>query len=268
MPIFYLLLFIYLVIFVIVIILLSTRKNRNYWRRVFIDLKPCPFGKETYSILSSQGENFNSFGTISYSLYGNYDKYTSNLYKSLENIPKLLPNWQARVYVANNIPSEVRQEILKRGAELIVMGPELPKGHEAALWRFLPAKEAKPFVSLDADDVFNSRVANGINKWIASGKRFCSLNPFNFYLPMTAGTWGSRDAAIPHIQELIDKYCEHWFGFDESFLYTHIWPITEKYGYWKSSNLPLKTLTALGIIALIILIVCSLYMAYLAQFSK
>ena len=253
------LIIIYLILIVLVVVLYWSRKRRNYWRRVLFDVSPCPFGQEIYTVQSISGTRL-SQGILSYSLYGNYSKYAPKLYYNLDRISKLMPSWQARVYLAANIPQEVQNEILAHGAEIYVMGPEAPKGHEGALWRFLPAAEDKPFLTLDADDEFNERIVSDISAWLKSGKRFGNFNKFKFFLPMTASTWGSRDRAVPDMEQRINKYCEHWFGFDEAFLHNEIWPIMQK-DYWATFGVPLKGLVITGIVILVLLMIYSLYLA-------
>lgn len=212
--------------------------QRDYWRRLSGNLKPCPFGKETTTELRRMNAMNGRVGVISYSLYGNFQKYLPNLLLNLDIISKEMVGWQARVYVSESVSPFSIQEILSRGAEVLVMSN--PKGHEGALWRFLPGKENLTFVSLDADDVFD-RTAE-IKAWLASGKPFGLLNRNKFLLPMTAGTWGARAGELLDIQDHLDQYCEHWFGFDEAFLYQVIWPRVESRGYWEAPGISWRAL--------------------------
>lgn len=223
--------------------------QRDYWRRLSGNLKPCPFGKEITTELRREGGKFNQIGVISYSLYGNFQKYLPTLLQSLEIISKEMVRWQPRVYVSESVSSVSIQEILSKGAEVIVMSN--PKGHEGALWRFLPGKEGLTFVSLDADDVFDR--TNEIRAWIQSRKPFGLFNRNKFLLPMTAGTWGALSGELFGIQEQLDQYCEHWFGFDEAFLYQIIWPKVEAQGYWEAPGISWRGLF-LGLLCGIVLL--------------
>ena len=262
MNIFKLVLGIYIVIVLVIIILYFTRKHRNYWVRMLMDLKPCPFGKQIYEEQVRYNDR-EADGYVSYTLFGDYNKYAPTLYKSLENISKYLPRWVGIVYVAIDIPKNVLKNLRKLNATVVVMGPNKPLGYEASLWRFLPAKGNKPFVSLDADDLFTSEIAGDISMWIDSDKPFCILNQHNFALPMTAGTWGSRWCSVPDMKERMDKYCEHWFGFDESFLYNEIWPIVRQKGYWLTNRARRYDLAIIiGVLILISFMIYSLYLLY------
>lgn len=285
---------IYLLIIMVVVIFLWKFTTRGYSRRILSDITRCPFGKEKYFVVKTLNEDPDAEGIISYSLYGNYAKYAPSLYRQLDVIPNYLPKWQPRVYVPIDVPKEVVIELLKRGACVIKLnGGDSEeaakarkalkigiKGHEAALWRFLPAMQTKPFITLDADDSFDTGLPNKIKRWLASGKQFFGFKPAELFLPMAAGRWGGRGTAlagprvgldqnqdpgydgsppIPDMLERINEYCDHWFGFDEAFLKKEIWPIVKKRGihraiFWPINFMLIFAISVLAIIALCILV--------------
>lgn len=269
MYLFYLLAVLFAIIIIVISVFLINLKTRNYWRRCLADITPAPFSKDVYHIVNKykgkdrvNSEHEDIELIVSYSLYGNYRKYAPTLFKNADIIREKYPTWQVRVYAAADVPPKIVEILTNKGAEVIVMGPRPPKGHEGALWRFLPASEETPFVSLDADDVISRYTIRKIKKWLRSGKRFCILNRYSFFVPIWAGLWGSRDRAIPDIKDRLDKYCEYWFGFDEAFLNKEIYPIVSKYGCWKSSTIPLDTFTLLAISIIGLLMILCLYLAY------
>lgn len=261
MYLFWILLLVYLLIFALILAFYWTCQIKNFWRRVLIDNRPCPFGKLQYRIMEEIGERQDSEGVFSYCLYGNYQRYTPNLIYSLDVIKERCPTWQARVYAGPDIPIEIKRTILHKGAHLVIMGPSPPLGHEAALWRFLPLREKKSFLSLDADDRLSEKFITAKDRWLKSGQPFCTLCPGTFFLPFTAGTWGARGGLVPDIQERIEKYCEHWYGFDEAFLRQEIWPIAKKVGCWYSETQPYDTWLAALIVFIIGLAIYTLYLA-------
>ncbi len=268
---------IYIIIIIVIIVFLWKFTNRGFSRRVLSDVAPCPFGKEKFFPIETLGEDPSSEGLICFSLYGNFDKYAPTLYKQLDDIPKHLPTWQARVYVPIDTPTEIINEILNRGGMVIKMNGGNTqeeaeavgalqigiKGHEAATWRFLGATQVKPFITLDADDDFDPKLPSKIDKWLNSGKAFFIFKPWEILLPMAAGRWGSRGvklnsesanitSPIPDMLERINDYCEHWFGFDEAFLKKEMWPRVRKIGVYKSAYWPINEILIFSIIAIII----------------
>lgn len=231
-------------------LIINRFRTKNYLRRVFNNADICLFGKEIFTpgpLLTPNDKTPN--GIISYSLYGDYKKYSGTLLNSIKVIPTLLDGWIGRVYVGYDLPSLHPDifEDLKKYSQVVVMQGKY-KGHEGALWRFLPAGENLPFVSLDADDLFTERTARMIQDWIKSGKRFASFTGINFLIPMLAGMWGARPIdgkpPIPDIKERIDTFCEHWYGFDENFLRTQIWPFA-KYDCWRPVHFPARIFVVL-----------------------
>lgn len=274
------LLLIYVIIIVVVAIFLLKFTNRGYSRRVLADVNRCPFGKEMYFPVTTIGENSKAEGLICFSLYGKYEKYAPTLYKQLDDIPKLMPTWQAHVWTPSDVPQDVIHNITSRGAALTIMNggtspsqasnPSAPqvgiKGHEAALWRFLGAMQTKPFVTLDADDEFDPRLPSKIKSWLNSGKTFFIFKPLEILLPMAAGRWGGRgievdgmlEAPIPDMLDRMNLYCEHWFGFDEAFLKKEIWPMVKKIGVYRSAYWPVNEILIFIIVAAIIAAIITL----------
>lgn len=240
---------IFTILMIVLIVALTHMYRRDYWRRLSGNLQACSLTKRQSVEITRSGARNDRIGVISYSLYGNYAKYLPQLLKNLERIAIEMPHWQARVYVSETVPPAAREEMTSRGSEIIVMSSN--EGHEAALWRFLPGKDNLTFVSLDADDEFDRKLE--INEWIESNKPFGLFNRNKFLLPMTAGTWGARAGTLTDISTLLDQYCEHWFGFDEAFLYQEVWPRVQQQGYWESSGIPWTVLFFLLILVIFLL---------------
>lgn len=248
------------------------KDRRNYWRRSIGNLPVCPFGKVEYIVSEIKGvKPQNPKGLISYSLFGDYEKYSTTLLKNIRKIPNLLPGWYTRVYVGIDIPKNVLDNLLTAGAEVYIMGPNPPLGYEGALWRYYPAQELLPFMSLDADDEINSKMVDEINKWVSSGKTFANMMTYAFTIPMGAGLWGARPfvdkhgkltPAIPNIQNHINQYCEHWFGFDESYLRVNVYPLFQKHGHYQSGNFSPRQITSVIVCIMLLIIGWTFYKAY------
>jgi hypothetical protein len=264
-----------IIIIIVLLVVFSTTNKRNYWRR-FLPLQTCPFGSMTYEVTSTYGDSnvpSDAQGVVSYSLFGNYDKYSVTLLKSISNIQKLMKTWYARVYVGADIPSTTLDSLTSAGAQVYVMGPNAPIGFEGALWRYLPAAENLPFVSLDADDLFDKKVRHNIKKWLASGLPFANFSKHSCIVPLAAGLWSARpfkingilQSPIPNIASEINGYCELWFGFDEAFLKTYVWPLFKQYGYYQVPSFHLNTLITIGIIILLCIMIYTIYASHKLQ---
>lgn len=253
---FYLLLIIYLGVFFFVILTWGFFNKRNYLHRSLGYISPCPFGKREILPATEEGER-ESEGIFSYSLFGNYEKYSINLLISLDIIKREYPSWQPWVYVGSDINPSLKKKLLDKGAKVITMS-DISMGYEGSLWRFIPLNQEKPFLSLDADDVIPNSTFRQIKPWLNSGKKFFSINPVQFLLPYAAGCWGSRDKQVPNIIEILNSYCEYWFGFDETFLREKIAPLGDCY---VGDTFYSGSLIAVGVVILAFLMIYSLYLS-------
>ena len=290
--------FILLLTIVIAVVVIFYVTQPTYWKRLVADIKPTAFGKKIYRTHAVYGSKESRTGTISYSLYGNYEKYSKNLRLSLAAIPELLPGWVPRVYTGGDIPKNLIVEFVKMGAEIYVMdsreiltansieqSKEIekfeksackhgsnphhckcklnpPLGHEGATWRFLAAAEQAPFLSLDADDVFDKTYAKQAERLYYTHAKFINFSRLRMGLPMMAGLWGGKSKCIPDIQYLLDKYYETGFGYDEAFLKKEVWPRTKKACRYDSPYFPF-----VGLFASLILITAFVGIAALVSNS-
>jgi len=283
---------VYVIIIIVVIIFMWKFTTRGYSRRVLSDVNVCPFGKEKYFPVQQIGDPSDAIGLVCYSLYGNYAKYAPTLYKQLDEIPKELPGWKAVVYTPIDVPDDVIEAITSRNGVIVKMNggesfelasaPDAPKigikGHEGALWRFLGTTQTKPFICLDADDKLYKNIGKKVKKWLASGKTFFIFKPLEILLPMAAGRWGGRgiptnvrrinaagdvifnlEPPIPNMLDMMNEYCEHWFGFDECFLKRRVFKqYVKKIGVYRSAFWPINEILIFIIIAMIIASVITL----------
>ena len=141
------------------------------------------------------------------------------------------------------------------------------------MWRFLPAADPKPFVTLDADDkldessIYMADVPRSIQNWLKSDKPFYQrgLTHFNLLIPISAGMWGAKGtkegyAPIPDIQQRMEKYCSNWYGCDEAFLTKEIWPEFVSKGLYKA-----YPRLEIGILSLLILIMVAIILIRLIR---
>jgi hypothetical protein len=211
---------------------------------------------------------YKPIGVLSTCLYGDDTKpsfktrYIDSLLKSIKNANTVLPLWSYRIYLDPKLSNETIELIKNTGCEVYIM--KYPSnGHLGSLWRFLPAGENLPFISLDADDYAlevyyyaEPRWPQYLNKWLKSNKVFFQkrTGAFNLFCtpPITAKHWGGKPYCIPNIQELINKQCATWYGTDEAFLTEYVWPIFKEKGCY-NTHLNLLEIVCIFIIIVIII---------------
>lgn len=291
----YILVSIYVVIIVVCILIYWKAFTRGWLRRCQQDVSRCSFGRRAFYPIEMRGDR-GAYGCVSYSLYGNYQKYLPSLLGQLDEIPQELPDWQARVYLPADAPEEVIDQILARGGSIVLMNQgntqeealSNPRtgilGHEASLFRFIPAQEFRPFIVLDADDKLFNGIARKIRDWERSGRTFFIFKTFEIFIPIMAGRFGGRPMkrpknmtqrislegdesdedmvpCVPDMLERINSYCETWFGIDEAFLKKEIWPIMKRKGIYRTLYWPITELIIFAVIACLILSVITLRVA-------
>lgn len=161
---------------------------------------------------------------ISYSLYNNRPKDVINAIINCLLIPKIYPDWIARFYIDDTIPSCI-EKLLRtfEYVEVIVMPRH--KGSEAMLWRFLPASEENVvMISRDADSWVSRREKVCVDEWLAGKKNFHIIRDHCYHSQkIMGGMWGVRNNILSKMKEEVDNFCKKE-SYDQGFLATVIYP--------------------------------------------
>jgi tetratricopeptide (TPR) repeat protein len=192
------------------------------------------FGKD-YSLNSADSKNFEEFSLktkkkriISFSLFGNDTAYWSGAIENAIMVDHIFSGWTARFYCDKSIPKYVLEELLKRGAEVIIM-PE-QGGLGGTLWRFFVANDRTIdyFIVRDVDARLNSQDRVAVDEWIKSGKSFHIMrdHPVHAELIM-GGLWGGKAGLLPSLVEVINKFypVKNKKFVDQIFLAEFVWPL-------------------------------------------
>ena len=167
---------------------------------------------------------------ISFSLYGTHPEYTLGAVDNLRHARWFFPDWVCRFYVADNVPRSIVARLIDNGAEVVKMGQYLE--YEASLWRFLVAVDPEVDISIvrDTDSRFSKYELMMVNEWLASGKKFHVMYPFNANCPIMAGMWGVR-GVVPELRELLENFLKSpdvpGKGADQTFLHHSLYPLTK-----------------------------------------
>lgn len=134
---------------------------------------------------------------FSFCLFGEKDKYCKGLLKNIELIQEKFPGWLAYVYLGEDIPSPVREQLQ---ANPIVKIFETPvRGNDNKAWRFFPVDmpEVDICVVRDADSRIYDRDFAAIQEFINSDKVFHIIrdHPNHFHRIM-AGMWAAKKPAF------------------------------------------------------------------------
>jgi len=184
---------------------------------------------------------------ISYSLYGNKDKYCFGIIESVDIIKKKYNDWDIYIFYSNDVPSRIINKLREYGCVLHECSSEGYKW-EGMFWRFYPldSDDIDIVISRDCDSRITEREMNLVNQWINSDKCFHIIRDHPAHgIEILGGTWGAK---VKKFQELsknhdlkpIDFYKKKFYELyprdqerqpDQIFLKDYIFPII------KDSNL-------------------------------
>ena len=177
---------------------------------------------------------------FSYSIYGNNTKYTQGMIEAAEQIPKLFPSWQVRVYYDASVPSKIIGQLSQmRHVKLINVSQDLPEWVRSTVhptaYRFLVASDPSVgvYAIRDSDSRPSKRERAAIEEWLESGKDFHIMRDSPFHRPIVmgpilAGMWGGRHGSIPNMDYLLREYYSTprpvQYAQDQTFLWETLMP--------------------------------------------
>ncbi len=157
---------------------------------------------------------------ISYSLWGNDDRYLQPLLENFELAKQFFADWQIIVYISSSTNREYKNLLIQKGAIVYDCG-ESPDTR-GAFWRFkaIDMQHAEAIIFRDADSPLTQRDSILVQHWLQSNKDFylCRDHPHHVR-PITCGLWGVKNAGIQKINYIASfdpKYSE--YGDDEKYL--------------------------------------------------
>lgn len=160
---------------------------------------------------------------ISFSLFGNDERYLLNIDDCINGYKTIYPDWIIRVYVGKDVNSLVLDKLKNYGCELIIMNS---KGIDFRymFWRFLVFDDPgiKIAIVRDIDSMASVREKKMIDDWISSGKKLHIIRDHpNHQSRIMGGMWGLVINGKPYgIKKYILSFKKKWnsYGVDQEFL--------------------------------------------------
>jgi hypothetical protein len=163
---------------------------------------------------------------ISFCLWGNDPKYTIGALRNAELAKTIYPGWIARFYVGSSTSPAVTKQLLKAGAEIVVM---LEEGDwRGMFWRFYPAGESdvEVMLSRDTDSRLSLREKAAVDAWLATDSPFHIMRDHPAHkTEILGGMWGAKGGFLTEMKQLIDQYQKgDFWQVDQNFLREQIYP--------------------------------------------
>ncbi|XP_057380403.2 uncharacterized protein LOC130702808 [Daphnia carinata] len=193
---------------------------------------------------------------IGFSVYGDLSrvdivqKYLLPLRETIKTIPSIYPDWIVRIY--HNVIKEddvnsswtIFQNVLDVGSHVdlcnvteIVNHWKMKQDLFAMTWRWLPLLDdmVDTFMSRDSDSlIVVPREQDAVREWLASDDIFHTMkdHPAHCSTSMLGGMWGvklseDRPRIINAFEAIFGTHHETTYGYDQSLLTDHVWPIAK-----------------------------------------
>lgn len=146
---------------------------------------------------------------ISFSLFGDDDRYTYGAIKNAELAQTTMPDFECWFYVDETVPKWCIKQLSSFNNTKIIKNT-LPNNVPKTLSRFLAFEKADIIVVRDTDDRMSVRSAVAVQEWIDSGLSFHIIkdHPEGHSALILAGMWGGKGQELRNIKELILSYYE------------------------------------------------------------
>lgn len=202
------------------------------------DTRHCTAQKvlSTPSFKEQTKPNLGVKNVISFSLYGNKDRYYNGAIENAKISQSIYPGWQVYYYHDNSVPAEALAKLSSFSHVKLLNISDSPITNPRA-WRFLVAldPDISTYILRDVDSRLNLREKAAVLEWLdQSNATFHVMHdhPGHCGVPIQAGMWGGR-AVLPEMEQVLypNKTSEpgttdkHWD--DANRLRDFIWPIVK-----------------------------------------
>ena len=130
---------------------------------------------------------------ISFSVYGDLNKYKYGCLRNLKSAKKFFPDWVCRFYVCQKFPILLEKEIKNLGGQ--VFRETCLNDDSGMFWRFYPGVDQSVdcFISRDVDSDLSERDAFVVNEWMKSSYKYHVIrdHPSQKWKIM-GGLWGAK----------------------------------------------------------------------------
>jgi protein O-GlcNAc transferase len=158
---------------------------------------------------------------ISFSLWGEDEKYTIGALRNVQIARKLFPDWICRFYLGTSVPEYIK-ESLKNSKNTEVIEMKEAGDWSGMFWRFLPCSEedVEVMISRDTDSRLGKREKCAIDEWMESDKNFHIMRDHPWHgTEILGGMWGAKRGVLNQMKTLMEDYEKgDFWQVDQNFL--------------------------------------------------
>ena len=150
----------------------------------------------------------NKKNVISFSLWGNHERYIYGALRNLLLAPDLFPNWEIWIYTDSSVPKPFL-DIFKHLGAKIIEEKDKQNEQQKLTWRFKVVNHSEVgfFLIRDIDSVFSLRECRAVEEWLASDDWFHVIRDWWTHTDLIlAGMWGGVAGVLPDLTALNQNY--------------------------------------------------------------
>jgi len=166
---------------------------------------------------------------ISFSLWGDDEKYTIGAIRNAQLASQVYPEWEARFYCGTSVPVSIIDQLRELQAHVIMM--EEAGDWTGMFWRFLAIADSdvEIMISRDTDSRLNTREKAAVDEWLEGPQLFHIMRDHPWHnAPILGGMWGARKPLLQDMAQLIAEYQKgDFWQVDQNFLREVVAPRVE-----------------------------------------
>lgn len=166
---------------------------------------------------------------ISFSLWGENQKYTVGAIRNAELAKKIYPNWICRFYIGQSTPLDIINSLESMDNTEVIRMNEMGEWN-SMFWRFFPIsdEDVDIMISRDCDSRLSEREKLCVDEFIASDKMFHTMRDHPYHDGIMGGMWGAKKGILSNMKELINSWPKtNKWQTDQSFLNAIIAPLVQ-----------------------------------------
>lgn len=165
---------------------------------------------------------------VTYSLFGNNEKYLKGAIENAKLVRDIYPGWVAKFYVSRSVPVYVCDKLKELGSDVVLV-----EGHDQyqnTLWRFKAFSEqgVEYAISRDCDSRLTLREALAVEEWIKSKRKFHIMRDHPWHQDLILSGMCGAVAGVVDFDRLWGEAKEDRYGVDQDILARHVYPAIRK----------------------------------------
>ena len=173
---------------------------------------------------------------ITYSFWGQDERFGIGAIQNAELAKKLFPDWTCIFYHDDTVDAKYPKILSNFSNTEVINVESISEGYKhvhGAFWRFFPLFEREGhFIVRDTDSRLTVREARAVNEWVQSDKIFHVIRDHesHYEWPVLAGLWGMKGIVHPYFHKQMQKYwLANFYTVDQVFLAREIWPNVQQH---------------------------------------